>query len=183
MKCTASALQCLLTLGLLVSPASAQELDLKHSHIRFVGKQMGSPAGGEFKRFKADIGFDPSKPAASSARIDIDLTSVYTDNADAMIELKRRSWFDMAQFPTASFVSTTVKALDKDHLEISGKLSIKGQTRPTKALVRVTRSGHRYTFKGTFTLLRSQFSIGTGLWADPSVVADEVQVNFQLLQK
>lgn len=161
----------------------AQSLDLKQSHIRFTGKQMGVPAEGTFKRFKAQIVFNPAKPETSQARIDIDLTSVYTDNADAMIELARRSWFDMAQFPTASFVSTAVKSLGKDRLEISGKLSIKGQTRPLKATVSVTRAGSSQGFEGGFTLLRSQFGIGTGLWADPSVVADEVQVRFKLLQK
>ena len=115
--------------------------------------------------------------------IDIDLGSVETDNADAIVELKRRSWFDVAQFPQATFVSTGAKAVGKDQLEISGDLTIKGQSRPIKIGVRVSGTGKSRWFQGAFTISRLQFAVGSGVWADTTVVADAVQVNFKLLQK
>jgi polyisoprenoid-binding protein YceI len=36
---------------------------------------------------------------------------------------------------------------------------------------------------GAFTLKRLDFGIGSGLWSDTSVVADEVQIKFHLLLK
>ena len=37
--------------------------------------------------------------------------------------------------------------------------------------------------KGAFTLKRLDYGIGSGLWSDTSVVADEVKIKFNLLLK
>lgn len=164
-------------------PAAAQRItaiDHGRSEIRFVGKQMGVPAEGRFERFSAQVDFDPAKPAAGSASVEIDLNSFDTGTPEVDTEVKRKPWLNVAMFPTATFVSTGIRALGGNRYEIAGKLTIKGQTRDLSAPFTVRKDGAASVFEGAFTLLRLQFGIGAGPWSDTDTVADEVQVHFRL---
>ena len=46
----------------LLAPALAQ-LDAAKSSVVAISKQMGVPVEGTFKRFSAQVSFDPAKPA------------------------------------------------------------------------------------------------------------------------
>lgn len=177
------AVLCSLLLLAPVLPAAAQRItaiDPVRSEIRFAGKQMGVPAEGRFARFTVQLDFDPAKLAASKAAIEIDLNSIDTGMAESDTEVKRKPWLNIAVFPSAKFVSTAIKALGTGRYEASGKLSIKGQTRDIVAPFSVRKDGAATVFEGAFTLLRLQFAVGEGPWADTDTVANEVQVRFKL---
>jgi polyisoprenoid-binding protein YceI len=164
-------------------PAGAQRItaiDYERSEIRFVGRQMGVPAEGRFGKFSAQLDFDPAKPAAGRAAVEIDLNSFDTGTPEVDTEVKRRPWLNVAVFPRATFVSTGIRALGGNRYEIAGKLTIKGQTRDLSAPFTVRKDGAASIFEGAFTLLRLQFGIGAGPWSDTDTVADEVQVRFRL---
>jgi polyisoprenoid-binding protein YceI len=176
-------LACLLLVLVPVLPAAAQRItaiDYGRSEIRFVGKQMGVPAEGRFGKFSARLDFDPAKPAAAKASVEIDLNSFDTGTPEVDTEVKRKPWLNVAVFPTATFVSTAIKPLGGNRYEVAGKLTIKGQTRDLSAPFSVRKDGDATILEGAFTLLRLQFGIGAGPWADTETVADEVQVHFRL---
>lgn len=156
-----------------VQPASSQ--------ITFVSKQMGVPVEGRFGKFTAQVAFDPAKPEASKARIDVDLGSIDAGSEDANKEVRGKSWFNTASHPTASFVASNVKPLGGDRYEVRGQLSMKGRTKDTVAVFNLKQNGKTAVFEGAFPFKRSEFGIGEGAWADPSIVADDVQVRFRLL--
>ena len=83
-------------------------VDAKTSRISFTGRQMGAPSKGEFKRFSADIRFDPANLAASAVEVTIDTASADTGNRDLDAELKRPNWFEVDRFPQARFVTTVI---------------------------------------------------------------------------
>lgn len=151
------------------------------SQITFVSKQMGVPVEGRFGKFSAQVAFDPSKPDGSKARIDVDLVSIDAGSADANKEVRGKSWFNTASYPTASFVASSVKPLGGDRYEVRGQLSMKGRTKDTVAVFNLKQDGKAAIFEGAFPFKRSEFGIGEGAWADPSIVADDVQVRFRLL--
>ena len=163
-------------------PAAAQTVDYAKSEIGFVSKQMNVPVEGRFDRFAVQIHFDPKKPSASRAQIEVDLASVSTGSADADSEVKKKAWFNLAAFPTAKFVSTGVKSVGGERFEAQGKLTIKGVTRDVVAPFTVKSAGASTVFEGAFTLMRLQFDIGEGAWSDTDTVADEVQVRFRIVQ-
>ncbi|MCK6384628.1 MAG: YceI family protein, partial [Rhodocyclaceae bacterium] len=71
MKKTATAL----ALGAaLLAPALAQ-VDAAKSSVVAVSKQMGVPVDGKFKRFTAQVSFDPARPAEGKASVEIDIAS------------------------------------------------------------------------------------------------------------
>ena len=172
----------LLLASLLCVPlAQAQQKLLPaQSEISFVSKQMGVPLDGKFKRFDANIAFDPKKPEASTITFTVDIASATLGNAETDAELPKPNWFNTAKFPQATFQSTAVKSSGAGKLNVSGKLSIKGNVRDVVVPVTLVQSGPTTTASGTFVIKRLAFKIGENEWADTSMVADDVQVKFKL---
>lgn len=171
----------LASFALLAGAANAVEykrVDLSKSSLIFVSKQMGVAVDGRFKRFNASLGFDPAAPAKGHAEIAIELASVDTGVTEADEEVVGKDWFDVARFPKASFVSREVKVLGGGRFEALGDLTIKGTTKPVKAPFTVREAGGRAVFDGSFTMLRGDFAVGAGAWADYGTVANEIVIRF-----
>ncbi len=69
----------LMGLFLVTSSASAIEFTQvlnDKSSISFGYKQMNVPLDGKFKKFVAQIDFDPAKPEAAQAKFDITIASI-----------------------------------------------------------------------------------------------------------
>jgi len=151
------------------------------SKLVFVSKQMGVPVDGEFRKFAVAMSFDPTKPEAGRAQIDIDMASVDAGAAETNEEVTGKNWFNVKQFPKATFVSSSVKALGGNRFEVAGKLTIRDKTRDVVAPFTMTPQGANTLFEGVFTMRRADFGIGQGVWADFDTVANEVQIKFRLL--
>ena len=157
------------------------QVQLDKSQVGFVSKQMGVPVDGQFKKFSAQIAFDPAKPESGRAQIEITMASVDTGSQEADEEVVSKNWFNVKNFPTATFVSQAVKTLGGERFEVSGKLTIKGKTKEVTAPVTFKQEGSSGQFNGAFTLKRLDYGIGDGPWSDTGTVADEVKVNFKIL--
>ena len=155
------------------------------SELSFTSKQMGVPVDGKFKRFDAQLNFDPKKPETGKVAFSIDLTSVTLGAPELEAELTKTVWFDSKKVAQATFVSTAVKAAGPGKFEVAGKLTIKGQTRDIVVPINLAQAGAVSTAvttaTGGFVLKRLEFKIGDGEWADTSMVANDVQVKFKLL--
>ena len=163
------------------APACAQQkLVPAQSEIVFVSKQMGVPVEGKFKKFDAQVAFDPKKPETAKIALSIDLGSVSLGVAETEAELAKPDWFSTKQFPQASFQSSVVKQTAPGKFDVSGKLSIKGASRDVVVPVALAQAGGNTTATGAFTIKRLDFRIGDGDWKDTSMVANDVQVKFKL---
>jgi len=169
--------------SLLCAPVAhaQQKLVAAQSEVGFISKQMGVPLDGRFKRFDAQIAFDPKKPEASTIAFTVDIASATLGNPEVDSELPKATWFNTAKFPQATFQSTAVKASGAGKLDVSGKLTVKGQVRDVVVPVTLVQSGANTTASGTFAIKRLAFKIGENEWADTSMVADDVQVKFKLM--
>jgi polyisoprenoid-binding protein YceI len=162
------------------SAMAQQKLLPAQSEIVFVSKQMGVPVEGRFKKFEAQIAFDPVKPASAKMAFTIDIASASFGAPEPDAELPKASWFNTSRFPQASFQSEAVKGLGAGKFEVAGKLNIKGTTRDLVVPVTLAQSAGLTTASGSFTLKRMSFGLGENEWADTSMVADDVQVKFKL---
>ena len=163
------------------APASAQQKVVpEQSQISFTSKQMGVPVEGQFRKFDADVAFDPKKPEAARIAMTIQLGSVSLGVAETEAELAKPDWFSLKQFPQASFQSTSVKPLGGGKFDVAGKLTIKGSHRDIVVPVALAQAGGATTASGAFTIKRLDFGIGDGDWKDTSLVANDVQVKFKL---
>lgn len=151
------------------------------SALSFVSKQMNVPVEGQFKSFRSKLAFDPAKPAAAKAELEIDLASIDAGSKDANDEVASKAWFDTKTFPVAKFVATSVKPLGNNRFEVAGKMTIKGRTLDLATPVTLRQEGGSATFDGSLTIKRADYGIGEGMWADFGTVANEVQIKFRLV--
>ncbi|WP_042423725.1 YceI family protein [Comamonas granuli] len=163
-------------------PALAQQqLVAAQSSVSFTAKQMGVPLQGQFKKFDAQVAFDPAKLASSRIRFTVDTGSATMGARETDAELPKPVWFNVVQFPQATFESSSIKALGGGKFDVAGKLTIKGTAVDVNVPVQLAQSGSTTTATGSLPLKRLAFKIGDGEWADTSMVADEVQVKFSLV--
>jgi polyisoprenoid-binding protein YceI len=160
-------------------PAPAQLLPAQ-SELNFTSRQMGVPVDGRFKRFDASLNFDPRKPEVGRIGLTIDLASVSLGGPEVEAELAKAAWFDSKKQAQASFQSSAIKAVGAGRFDVSGRLTIKGQTRDIVVPITLAQAGAVSTASGSFVIKRLEFKIGEGEWSDISVVANEVQVKFKL---
>ena len=172
-----------ITLGTaLLTPAAwaQQKLDTAHSEVQFTARQMGVPLDGQFKKFDAQVAFDPAKLATSKITFSVDTGSATLGSKETDAELPKAVWFNVPKFPQATFESSSIKALGGGKFEVAGKLTIKGNAVNVVAPVTLTQSGAVTTATGTLPIKRLAFKIGENEWADTSMVADDVTVQFKL---
>jgi polyisoprenoid-binding protein YceI len=173
----------LLALLALGAPAAAATVtvDYAKSEISFVSKQMNVPVQGRFRKFTAQVDFDSNKLAAARAQIEVELASVDTGSTEADAEVVKKGWFNTSAFPTAKFVSHSVRQIAPGRYEARGTLTIKGIGQDVTAPFSVKRAGDAVTYAGEFRIRRLQYKIGEGIWSDTDTVADDVQVKFRIV--
>ncbi len=171
---------CVLAATLAPAVWAQQKLLPAQSEIVFVSKQMGVPVQGRFQKFDAQVQFDPAKPQSSRIDFTVDVGSATLGAPETDAELPKAVWFNVPKFPQASFRSSSVKALGGGRFEVAGKLSIKGLSQDVVVPVALSAKGAQTLASGSFALKRLGFKIGENEWADTSMVADDVQVQFKL---
>ena len=150
------------------------------SAINFTYKQMGVAVDGKFRKFTVQLNFDPTKPTAAKATFEVELASVDTGAPEGDQEVAGKPWFNTKAFPTAKFVSGTVKPLGGNKYEVGGQLTIKGKTQDVVVPATFTPQGNTGVFDGNFTIRRADFSIGEGSWAKFDIVANDVVIKFRI---
>ncbi len=153
------------------------------SRVIFVSRQMGVDVPGKFGSFTAQIAFDPAAPQTGHAQISIATASADAGGVEANGMLQDKDWFDVREYPQASFVSNGLVALGGGRYRASGNLTLKGKTRPLLVPFSATQTAAGLVLEGDLPISRAAYGIGAGEWADPSVVADEVRVHFHLVLK
>lgn len=164
--------------------ASAQTVVSAASEIAFTAKQLGVPLEGKFRRWTAQVQFDPKAAANGKIAFNIDMGSGTLGVAETDAELIKADWFNTAKFPQATFQSTALKAAGKGRMDVTGQLTIKGQTQVITVPVALTQQGTGAQLQtvatGAFPIKRLAFKIGDGAWTDTSLVADDVSVRFKI---
>jgi polyisoprenoid-binding protein YceI len=173
-----------LLLGTLLASALAGAAPLKtdpaKSSVSAVFKQMNVPVEAKFKNFSAQIDYDAAKPAASKASVEIQTASLDLGDADMNKEVAKKEWFNSAQFPKASFVSTSITPAGAGKLTVAGTLTIKGKAANVSFPLTTKAEGGKQVFEGQLPIRRLAFNIGEGEWKDTSMVADEVVIKFRV---
>ncbi len=166
-----------------VSQASAAKYKVDEAHAFTVFKIMHlgiAPAYGMFVKTGGSLDFDAANLGAAKITIDIDPNSVFTGNKKRDDHLKAPDFFDVKQFPKAGFVSTAWKKTGDKTFEVTGNLTLHGQTKPVTATVTKTGEGKdpwgndRVGMEANFTIDRTAFGINWG--ADNGALGKEVQL-------
>jgi polyisoprenoid-binding protein YceI len=127
----------LLLIALAATSAAAEwNVDPMHSQAGFAVKHMMvSTVHGSFNGLKGKVIYDPAHPNASKADLTIDATTLDTRNDMRDKDLKSENFFDVAKFPTITFVSTKAEPAGEGKLKVTGDMTIHGVTKEVTWLV------------------------------------------------
>jgi polyisoprenoid-binding protein YceI len=159
--------------------------DKAHSEVDFSILHMSlSKVHGRFGNIGGSIVMNDADVTKSTVNVTIDMTTVNTGVDGRDNDLKSDHFFDVAQFPTATFVSTSV-AKSGGGLTVTGNLTLHGVTKPVTLNVEgptgpvqgMDKKQHS-GFSATTTISRTAFGIASKF--PSAVVGDEVQLTIEL---
>lgn len=153
----------------------AWQMEDVESSINFSVAIEAIASDGEFTKFTADIIFDPASLDQSRINILIDLNHIEAFYSDVAKNLKKKDWFDVAQYPTARFVSNDFKHLGGKDYQVTGELTLRDVTRTETLYFTLTQyDAHQAEIKGRMEINRLDYGVGQGGWRDVSSVASQV---------
>jgi polyisoprenoid-binding protein YceI len=169
------------------SPALAAEtytFDKAHTTVGFQVRHIVTNVGGKFQDFAGTIQIDRAKPENSSVEFTIQAASINTNEPKRDEHLKSPDFFDVANNPTITFKSTSVKPTGKDAFEVTGNLTMRGVTKQVTLPVTLLGEGkdpwgnEKIGFETGTTINRKDYGINwnKALDAGGFLVADEVKV-------
>jgi polyisoprenoid-binding protein YceI len=120
--------------------AETYKIDPDRSRIAFSVHQFLGTVSGEFRKFDGTIEIDPKQPERSSVNVSIDVGSIDTRNRQRDEHLSGSAFLDSARFPAITFRSRSVKQTGPDSGDITGDLTLHGQTRRFTLHVRLATS-------------------------------------------
>ena len=173
-------------LGLVSIQARAAEhyvIDTKgmHAFITFRIKHLGfSWLEGRFDRFAGNFDYDEANPSNNRIKVDIDVTSIDTNNAERNKHLRDDRFFDTNKFPKAKFVSTGWEDLGNGKAKLKGKFTLRGITKDIVIDVKQVGAGKdpwggfRRGFEGTTTLHLSDYKMKKAAMLSPA--AENIQL-------
>jgi polyisoprenoid-binding protein YceI len=159
--------------------------DKAHSEVDFSILHMGlSHVRGHFGNLGGTIVLNESDITKSTVNVTIDVATVDTGVPPRDGDLKGPNFFDVAQFPTATFVSTSV-AKNGNGLTVSGNLTLHGVTKPvvlqvegpTGPIQGMDKKPHS-GFSAITTISRMEFGIAAKF--PTAVVGDEIALTIDL---
>lgn len=171
---------------LLATVAMAQttyQLDLAHSSVVFAANHAGvGYTFGRFDEMDGTLEYDAANPENSSLVFTIITESVNTNNADRDDHLRSGDFFNASQFPTIDFTSTGISQVGDSNFEVTGELSMHGETETITFPVQITGTGTNRQgnaiigFYSDFEVDRTDFGMTNLRQADGGPVNDMIRL-------
>lgn len=151
-------------------------IDMAASTVQALGAKITATHPIVFDRWEGQLRMDGSE--LTGVEVTIHMDSLRADVEDLTGHLKTADFFDVATFPTATFASTSVVAkpgADGATHEVSGDLTMHGQTKRITFPAAVSEEGGALRAKTEFVVNRQDFGI-----TYPGMPDDLIQDNVAL---
>jgi polyisoprenoid-binding protein YceI len=166
------------------------QIDSAHSAAHFsVRHMMVSNVRGEFSKLSGSVVYDAANPANSSLEAKVEVASINTREPQRDTHLKSADFFDAEKFPELTFVSKKVTNDDKNGVQVTGDLTIRGVTRevtlsvdgPTPE-VKDPWGGFRIGATAETKISRKDFGLTWNMALETGgvLVGDEVKISIEI---
>ena len=153
-----------------------------NSQVEFVGSKVTGKHDGGFKAFTGTIDLVNNKPEESKVSVDIDATSIYSDNDTLTGHLKSADFFEVEKYPKATFVSTKIAtdaAKGAGNYTITGDFNLHGQTKSITYPAKITVNGTDVLVESEFSINRKDFGVIYAGKTD-DLIRDDVVIKLNL---
>jgi polyisoprenoid-binding protein YceI len=162
----------------------AHDVDRAHSQINFTGSSRLLDANGFFDKWDAEVALNPDALETSTVRLVIDAASLNTRVERRDTHLRSPDFFDVAKYPTITFVSTAIAKTSATAGTLTGDLTLHGVTKTIAIPVTmVFYEGGRGRFRGQFQINRRDYGINGSSRLNPIADTVDVQFNMSLSEK
>jgi len=172
------------------SALSTWKIDPSHSAAEFkVRHMMISFVKGKFSGLSGVLKLDENDYTHSVVEVSIPAASVSTVDEKLDAHLKEADFFDVQNFPTLTFKSTSIRSLGDRDYEVTGDLTIRGVTKSVILSVRDLSQpskdpwgNQRIGLSASATINRKEFGL---VWNAPLefggvLVGDEVAITLDV---
>jgi polyisoprenoid-binding protein YceI len=141
------------------------KIDPGHSVVGFKVAHILSRIPGRFTKFSGSIAVDPKDITTTKIAVEIDTSTIDTDNADRDGHLKSPDFFDVAKFPKMTYESTGVVANGPNKATVKGNLTLHGVTKPVDLDVEILGyapdpwGGYRAAYEAKAQINRKDFGL------------------------
>ena len=131
-----------------------------NSKIEFDASKVTGSHHGSFQKFTGEVDYNGS-PEKSRVSIAIEMNSVMTDTPDLTKHLQTPDFFDVAKFPTATFVSSEIKSGGEKGAShtVTGNLTLHGVTKSITFPATINVAPGAITVESSFAINRKDFGI------------------------
>jgi polyisoprenoid-binding protein YceI len=159
--------------------------DPYHTQVEFSARHLGMmTVRGNFLEIDASGFIDPDHPEASSVDATIQTASIRTHNPQRDNDLRSSNFLETDKYPTMHFKSTKVEQTGPDTYNLTGDLTIKGNSHPvTFKVVKYgefndpNMMGHRIAYGAEGKINRKDFGLSFNAILDGRlIVSEEVQI-------
>ncbi|OAI49169.1 hypothetical protein AYO45_03155 [Gammaproteobacteria bacterium SCGC AG-212-F23] len=149
-----------------IAATETYTIDPNHSYVLWHISHFGfsNPSGKWMVH--GTLTLDADKPENSKVNITIPVADIVTGIPELDKHLKSKLFFDVAQFPTATFVSDKVILISKKSAKVKGILTLHGVSKPVTLSVKLNKMGENpisnkmsVGFSATTQIKRSDFNI------------------------
>jgi polyisoprenoid-binding protein YceI len=166
------------------------ELDHAHSSVDFTVRHLlVSKVRGRFTKWTGELNIDEQDLTRSRVDVEIDVASVDTHEAQRDAHLRSGDFFEADKHPRIVFKSKRVEEKGKDHLAVTGDLTIRGATH--EVVLDVERGGviakdpwgkRRAGFTATAKINRKDFGVNFNQVLDQGGLAlgEEVAITIEI---
>ena len=149
-----------------------------HAYIQFRISHLGySWLVGRFNRFSGEFSYDEKRPETAQVSVTIATESIDTNHAERDKHLRDEDFLDVANYPSARFVSTAYRQTGEGEGLLTGDLTLRGTTRSID--IRVSQvgagsdpwGGYRMGFEGSTEIALADFGITAFLGASAKTMS------------
>ena len=161
------------------SKAETFSIDPTHSMAMFRIRHGASMFWGRFNKITGTVSYDPDSESSLSLDITMAIDSVDSGNGQLDGHLKSEEFFYAEKYPTATFKSSSSTRVGEKTYGVSGKLTMRGVTKPITVRVdwlgtSESRRGKTCGLETEFTVKRSEFGINYGV--SMGMLGDETKI-------
>jgi polyisoprenoid-binding protein YceI len=164
------------------------KIDPMHTQVEFSAKHFGMmTVRGHFNEIATTGQVDPADPANSSVDVEINVSSLNTNNPQRDNDLRSSYFLELEKYPTITFKSTQITPAGPDHFSLIGDLTIKGKSKSvTLPVTRYgeindERMGHRIAYSAEGEINRKDFGMEFDMLADNRlVVSHEIKLYIEI---
>ncbi len=161
------------------SKAETFSLDPTHSMALFRVRHGASMFWGRFNKITGTVRYTSDSETGLELEVTMAIDSVDSGSERLDGHLKSEDFFFAEKYPNATFKSSSSKKVGENTYEVSGKLTMRGVTRPITVNVdwlgtSDSRRGKTCGLETTFTVKRTDFGINYGV--SMGMLGDEIRI-------